>query len=171
MPPKEVPVNRDLNSLAPKVKQAAERVLAGMKDAGFKAIQFDCRRSTERQSFLFGKGRMPEQCIEQGISAYWAWPTCPDGKVTKTMGSVHRLGLAVDIVENDASPWVASQAFWHKLGELYVANDLVWGGSWTRFPDLPHGQWRQYPQTFDVTDLQLMEKNGIEAVWQKYHAI
>ena len=40
MPPKEVPVNRDLNALAPAVRVAAQRVLAGMKDAGFNA-KFD----------------------------------------------------------------------------------------------------------------------------------
>lgn len=170
MPPKEVPANRNLADLAPAVRVAAERILAGMKERGFKAVQFDTLRTLERQSFLYGKGRMPEQCIEGGISAYWAWPTCPDGKVTKTMLSVHRLGLAFDIVENDASPWTASQSFWHTLGDLAVANGMVWGGSWSRFPDLPHCQWAKYPSTFDVTDLQLMEKDGIEAVWRKYHA-
>ena len=172
MPPTEVPVNRNLADLAPAVQKAAERVLAGMRARGFKAVQFDTLRTAERQNFLFGKGRTPEQCIEAGISAYWSWQTCPDGEVTKaTYGdSWHNFGVAVDIVENDATPWTASQAFWHALSELAIENGFVWGGSWRRFPDLPHLQWGRCPISPTTDDKLLLETKGPSAVWAKYFA-
>jgi peptidoglycan L-alanyl-D-glutamate endopeptidase CwlK len=173
MPPKEVPVNRSLADLAPAVRVAAERVLAGMKADGFKCVQFDTLRSADRQNFLFGKGRTPEQCIEKGISAHWAWPTCPDGKVTKaTHGqSWHAYGLAVDFVENDATPWTASQAFWHALSKHAIANGFTWGGSWTRFPDLPHCQWAKVPTGPPIEDILELQRNGPKSSWAKYHAL
>lgn len=172
MTPKEVPVNRSLADLAPAVRKAAERVLAGMKEDGFKCIQFDTLRTADRQSYLFGKGRTPEQCLEHGVSAYWAWPTCPDGKVTNaTNGQTwHNYGMAVDFVENDATPWTASQAFWHALSRHAVENGLLWGGSWRRFPDLPHTQWAKCPISPPLDDALELLKNGPEGIWKKYHA-
>jgi len=173
MPPKNVPTNRDLAALAPKVRIAAERVLAGMKADGFKCVQFDTLRTRDRQAFLFGKGRTPEQLIERGLSAYWSWPTCADGVVTRAAWhteSWHGYGLACDFVENDKDPWVASQAFWAALGRHAIANglrrDITVGGHL----DLPHTQLATTPKSPTIDDRLLLESGGIGAVWRKYKA-
>lgn len=164
----EVPVNRHLGDLAPAVGKAASAVIAGMSLRGFKCVPFDTLRTEDRQACLYGKGRTPEQCIEVGISAYWA--NLREPVVTKTMLSWHRLGLACDFIENDSTPWTASQPFWHALGDLCVTHGLTWGGSWTRFPDLPHGQWAKCPTSPSADDFALLRTQGLPAVWQKYHA-
>jgi hypothetical protein len=170
----EVPANRDLAALAPKVRVAVEAVLAAMAVDGWKAVQFDTLRTHDRQAFLFGKGRKPEQLIEAGLSAYWSWPMCPDGKVTKAAfhtQSWHGYGLACDIVQNDKDPWVAPQAFWHAIGRHAQEHGLKWGGNWTRFPDLPHTQWALCPTSPSADDKLLLETKGLAAVWKKYGAI
>lgn len=169
----EVPVVRSLDVIAPQLKVAVLKVLAKMKEDGFNAIPFDTLRTADRQSFLYGKGRTPEQCIEMGVDPKWAWPTCPDGRVTKAasyLTSWHGFGLAVDIVENDATPWTAPQAFWHALGRHAMAQGLAWGGGWSRFPDLPHVQWGRTPMSPTPLDRALLQQDVMAVVWAKYHA-
>ena len=170
----EIPANRDLAALAPKVRLATEKVLAGMAAEGFKAKQYDTLRTQDRQAFLFGKGRTPEQLVDAGCtSVCFAWPTCADGKVTNCSQadqSWHGYGLAVDIVEDDATPWTAAQAFWHAVSTHGVAAGFVWGGSWKRFPDLPHLQWAKCPISPTEDDKLLLKTKGKEAVWAKYDA-
>lgn len=165
--------NRDLARLAPAVRVAAERVLASLAAEGHKAMAFDTIRSADRQAFLFGKGRTPEQCVEAGIDASWAWPTCADGIVTKAASpykSWHGFGLAVDIVQADATPWIAPQVFWQRLGWYASANKLYWGGAWVNILDLPHCQWSRCPNGPGIEDRRLLENEGMEAVWKKYLA-
>ena len=169
----EVPATSDLAVLAPLVRTAVEAVLADMALGGFKAKVFETVRTPERQEFLFGKGRTPEQCLEVGVPAVYGWPTCPDGKVTKAPMngfSWHGFGLAADIVENDATPWTASQAFWHCLGDSATKHGLIWGGSWARFPDLPHVQWARAPQSPTENDRLLLKDSGMQAIWRRYGA-
>lgn len=170
---RDIPPVRDLAALAPAVRVAAERVLAGMVGAGWKAMPFDTLRTADRQAFLFGKGRTAEQCLEAGIDAKWAWPLCSDGKVTNAashLKSWHGFGLAVDIVQADATPWIAPQGFWNALGYHAVANRLTWGGAWRAMLDLPHCQWSRCPTSPTADDRWLYEHKGIEAVWQRYGA-
>lgn len=165
-----IPANTSLDLLAPKVRLAADRVLAGMAAAGFKAVQFDTLRTNDRQGFLYGKGRTAEQLEAVGVKTVFAWPDCPDGIVTKAPKadqSWHGAGCAFDVVENDKSPWNAPQAFWNTLGTLARANGLAWGGDW-RFLDLPHCQARILPPSPTPTDRLLLAKNGVSAIWSKY---
>ena len=53
----EIPANRDLAALAPKVRAAVEAVLFAMAADGWKAKQFDTLRTADRQAFLFEIGR------------------------------------------------------------------------------------------------------------------
>lgn len=155
--PAEVPVNRKIEDLAPKMQVACRSVLDGMKRRGFKAIQFDTLRTGDRQAFLAGKGRTAAQLVAAKVDPKWAWPDCPDGIVTKAFHLVdtpHAYSLAFDITENDATPWTASQAFWNAVGVECRTAGCRWGGDW-RFLDLPHCQIgtlpasvRQWPQAY-----------------------
>lgn len=156
--PPEVPVTGDVTLLAPKMQVAVAAILAGMQKAGFNAKAFETMRSAERQSFLFGFGR-----------------TYDDGRGTVTKVSDVRKGwhahsLAVDIVENDKSPWDAPQAFWQALGKLAEANGLTWGGRW-KFLDLPHCQWAGCPTSPSALDIALLAESGPLAVAKKYGAV
>lgn len=157
-PPAEVPVISRVSALAPKMQEAVERIVKGMADAGHKAKVFETLRTEERQAFLYGFGRS----YDDGR-----------GTVTKVQDAKrgwHFFGLAVDIVESDATPWNASQSFWQTLGKLAEANGLTWGGRW-KFLDLPHSQWGACPISPTDLDRSLYAESGIEAVWAKYKAI
>lgn len=157
-PPAEVPVTSRVTALAPKMQVAVEAIVKQMADLGHKAKVFETLRTAERQAFLYGFGR-----------------TYDDGRgtVTKVQDARkgwHYYGLAVDIVQNDASPWDAPQAFWQTLGKCAEANGLTWGGRW-KFLDLPHSQWAGCPTSPTALDIALAAESGIEAVWKKYGAI
>lgn len=157
-PPAEVPVISRLNALAPKMQEAVTAIIKDMADQGFNARVFETLRTDERQAFLYGFGRQ----YDDGR-----------GTVTKVQDARkgwHRWGMAVDIVENDASPWDAPQAFWQTLGKCAEANGLTWGGRW-KFLDLPHSQWAGCPTSPTALDIALAADSGIEAVWKKYGAI
>jgi hypothetical protein len=165
-----VPANTNLAALSPVVRRRIELVLAGMLAAGFRAVQFDTVRTVERQAFLFGKGRSATQLLSAGLDAKWAWPTCPDGVVTNAAHAAqswHAHGCACDVVENDNSPWNASQAFWNTLGALARTHYLTWGGAW-RMLDLPHMQAVECPMSPTPEDRALLQREGMAAVWKKY---
>lgn len=173
MPRIHVPAVTDLSVVAPKLREAVTRVLQGMKDDGWKPKVVETLRTSDRQQFLFGKGRTPEQCVAKGVADIYGWPACPDGIVTNApfpQNSWHGFGLAVDIAEDDATPWIASQAFWHALGRHAGENGLLWGGAWRRLPDLPHVQWAGCALSPSVSDKLLLDTQGLNAVWAKYRA-
>lgn len=173
MPRLHIPECHDPSLLAPKVRDAVEGVLREMQDRGFTAKIFETLRTPERQWYLYGKGRTAEQCLEMNVPPQYAWPTCPDGQVTKSPAAIkswHGYGLACDIVENDATPWLASQAFWNTLGASAKRHGLVWGGNW-KFLDLPHVQWGACPQSPKGSDALALKHHGTEYVWTNYRAL
>ena len=118
---------------------------------------FESLRTPERQTYLFGFGR-----------------TYDDGRgiVTRAKSydtSWHGFGLALDIVERDATPWDAPEGFWTTLGEAAEAEGLVWGGRWLK-RDRPHVQWGRCPLTPTAADRSLLHTNGAPAVWSFYGA-
>lgn len=156
--PPEVPVISRITALAPKVQAAAEAIIKDMADQGFNATVFETLRTDERQTFLYGFGRD----YDDGR-----------GTVTKVQHARkgwHRWGLALDIVENDASPWDAPQAFWQALGKSAEKHGLTWGGRW-KFLDLPHSQWGGCPTSPTALDISLGTEEGMEALWKKYKAV
>lgn len=155
--PPEVPAQRTSAGCAPKFVAAVNAMLAELA-GGLPETPFEWLRTAERQAFLYGFSRE----YDDGR-----------GRVTKAathLNSFHGFGLAVDIVEKDATPWNAPVAFWNEIGRAAVANGLKWGGRW-REPDLPHIYWGQCPPTPTTDDQLLIQTQGIEAVWQKYSAI
>lgn len=128
-PPRpEPPRITELDDLAPKFRVAVENILRDMGERGHKCKVFESLRTNERQRWLYGFGRE----YDDGR-----------GDVTGAMtarGGWHYYGLAVDIVEDDSTPWRASQLFWSDLGRIAEIHGCKWGGRWKRL-DLPHVQW------------------------------
>lgn len=154
-PPAEVPVNSSLDGLAPKVRDAALAVVADMKALGFNARIFETLRTPERQAFLYGFGRL----YDDGRGTVT--------KVENVRKGWHAYGLAVDIVENDSSPWTAPQAFWQALGKSAEKHGFTWGGRW-KFTDLPHVQWSGCPTSPSPLDVATPDNASI---WAKYKAL
>lgn len=155
--PFEVRVQSDPALLAPRMRVAALAVVADMAKAGHAARIFETLRTPERQTFLHGFGRL----YDDGRGTVT--------KVADVWKGWHAYGLAVDIVQHDATPWDAPQAFWQTLGKSAEANALRWGGRW-KFLDLPHSQWGQAPVSPTPADAALAASEGIAAVWRKYGA-
>lgn len=155
--PSEVRVQGDPLFLAPRVRLAALGIVADLGRAGHAARIFETLRTPERQTFLHGFGRL----YDDGRGTVT--------KVADVWKGWHAYGLAVDIVQDDKTPWDAPQAFWQALGKSAEAHGLRWGGRW-KFLDLPHSQWGGAPISPTVADAALAASEGIAAVWQKYGA-
>lgn len=155
-PPQAVPHESSLDGLAPQVRAGALRVVARMTAKGWQAKIFETLRTQARQAYLYGFGR-----------DYDERPT-PRGRVTKVQDAIsgwHFFGLAVDIVQNDATPWIAPLAFWNDLGAAYEAEGFTWGGRWTDPYDAPHGQWAKCRRSPSQKARDLYEQGGNAAVW------
>ena len=151
-PSAEVPVISRVNVLAPKMQTAVLAIVKEMADAGHNAKVFETLRTAERQKFLHGFGRL----YDDGRGTVT--------KVADVWKGWHAYGLAVDIVQHDATPWDAPQAFWQTLGKSAEAHGLRWGGRW-KFLDLPHSQWGGAPVSPTTADAALAASQGIAAVW------
>lgn len=164
-PPKEVSEQKGLVLLAPRFRAAIERVLAEMKKAGYDAVVEESVRTNERQSFLYGFGRVYDDgrgVVTNGRTAERTW---------------HFYGLAVDIVSASLK-WDAPAAFWRALEAAAEAEGLVSGADWdrndatqSRLKDLPHVQWgppmRRSPSPCAA---QLRAQGGNQRVWQEVGA-
>ncbi len=153
--PVEVRVARTSEGCAPRFVDAVTRTLARL-DGGRAELPFEWLRTAERQAYLYGFGRE----YDDGR-----------GRVTKAatqFNSWHGFGLAVDVVEKDATPWDAPMSFWEELGEAAEAEGLVWGGRF-HSPDWPHVQaGGTVPASPTGEDILLARSEGIAAVWEKY---
>lgn len=77
---------RDLNLLNQEFRSRLERWLAAVRAAGLSVMVLETHRTPSRQAYLYGQGR-------KGV------PYARDGhQVTWTMDSLHRYGLAADVV-------------------------------------------------------------------------
>lgn len=152
--PAEVAVIRSTDGSAPGFVRRVRATLAEL-EGGRTEFPFEWRRFAERQSFLYGFGR-----------------TYDDGRGKVTGAATvqrtwHGYGLAVDVVEKDATPWDAPMSFWEELGEAAERNELAWGGRWHK-PDWPHLQPAIVPVSPTDEDWLLLNNEGAEAVWLKY---
>lgn len=147
-----------LDGLAPKFRDAVERIVSDMRAADFNVRVFETLRTNERQAFLYGFGRE----YDDGR-----------GPVTKAQTATlgwHFYGLAADLVEDDGSPWVAPQAFWQELGAAAERHGCTWGGRWDMV-DLPHVQWANCRKTPSPRATELYRESGFEAVWREVGAL
>jgi hypothetical protein len=149
-PPREVPRQWKLDQLAPGFRRAIEAVLNDIEQERV----FETLRTEERQQYLYGFGRE----YDDGRGPVTAAKTALNGW--------HAFGLAVDIVQDDKTPWVAPNSFWQSLGLAYERHGCVWGGRWKRV-DLPHGQWGGCTVSPDKYIRELYAKDGLDAVWSE----
>lgn len=154
--PKEVSAQRTSAGCAPGFVAAVMRTLARL-DGGRTELPFEWLRTAERQAYLYGHGR--DYSDGRGIVT----------RASSALLSWHGFGLAVDVVEKDATPWDAPMSFWQELGEAGEAEGLAWGGRW-HTPDWPHLQWGVCPASPTDGDRALFASAGIEAVWARYGA-
>lgn len=156
--PTEVPVQRTWNGCAPAFVAACQDMLKAL-EGGPPEWPFETLRTNARQSFLHGFGRKYDDGrgrVTNAATAEKSW---------------HFYGLAVDIVEKDATPWNVPVGFWNALGEAAEnTGRLAWGGRWAH-PDLPHIYWALCPATPTDDDVALYLSQGVESVWRKYHAL
>lgn len=156
-----------LDGLAPRFRAKVERVLQGLRDAGFDPIVFESLRTDERQWYLYGFGRdYNDGRVEDGQFV----TNSQDGDETW-----HHFGLAVDIVSR-SKLWRAPNEFWKKLHQLARANGLVSGADWDNDGymddwDKPHIQWgppmRRSPSPRAA---RLEAQGGNAAVWREVGA-
>ena len=150
-----------MQGLAPRFREAVERVLERMRADGHDPLVFETLRTEQRQQFIYGFGREYDDgrgVVTHSESAADTW---------------HGYGLAVDIV-SASKLWSASKQFWISLGIAVREEGLIWGADWNsngrsddeRFVDRPHVQWgngmRRSPSSKAV---QLMATGGYQAVW------
>jgi peptidoglycan LD-endopeptidase CwlK len=154
--PREIPVERRLQVCAPAFARAVAAMLEDLK-GGLEEWAFETLRTEQRQSFLYGFGRNYDDGRGRVTNAKTA------------LNSWHGFGLAVDVVEKDATPWNAPVSFWNDIGDAAERHGLKWGGRWTR-PDLPHVQWGRCPASPGPNDRALLKASGMEAVWKLYGA-
>jgi hypothetical protein len=139
-PIKNKPIN-DIKFLHPIFRNAIEILLLRVKARGYNPMVFETIRTVERSRELTEKG-------------------------TGKMGSVHRLGLGVDIVENSKTPWTPKPGFWEALAEESEKLGLVSGWRWKR-KDGPHVQ--ALPVKYDrLLHSGKYEKEDVDKLVQKH---
>ena len=145
-PPEGVEESRDLKDAEPLLADAVLRIMADFKaEQGRELIVTSVWRSRERQHALYEQGRamIPQADGKMG------WVIDRPGEVVTNIDGLKRRSRhnfypsqAVDVcVDLDPGPGkhvVWDYAAYEPLGELCTRHGLVWGGSWTRFPDRPH---------------------------------
>jgi peptidoglycan L-alanyl-D-glutamate endopeptidase CwlK len=156
-PPAEVPRIDALTDVAPQFRAAIANVVADMRAAGFKVRVFETLRTNERQQYLYGFGRE----YDDGRG--------PVTKAATAENGWHFFGLAADLVEDDATPWIAPQLFWQTLGLVAERHGCTWGGRW-QVVDLPHLQWGNCRQSPSERARNLYRQGGREAVWREVGA-
>lgn len=146
----EPPRIYSLGDLCPAFRERVEAIVADLD----RVRVFETLRTEERQQYLYGFGRE----YDDGR-----------GAVTKAQTALrgwHAFGLAVDIVEDDATPWTAPMSFWQSLGLAAEKHGCIWGGRWQTV-DLPHVQMGGIPVSPTPDIIALYRGSGVEAVWRK----
>jgi peptidoglycan L-alanyl-D-glutamate endopeptidase CwlK len=153
MPPLAVPVDRSLERVAPRFRDAVNAVLARLPDARLE----ETLRTPQRQSFLYGFGRD----YDDGRGIVTQAPT--------HLTSWHGYGLAADIVHRSRG-WDAGRLWFRLMGEIAEANGLAWGGRW-KSADLPHVQGGRCKDSPSDEARRLYAEGGLPAVWKVVRAL
>lgn len=148
-PPAEVPRQSSIELLHPAFRERVERILADVQ----RERVFETARTEERQAYLYGFGRE----YDDGRG--------PVTKAKTAKGGWHFYLLATDIVEDDATPWQAPNAFWQSLGLAAERHGCVWGGRW-KIVDLPHVQMGGIPVSPTAAVRAAYNEGGLEAVYR-----
>jgi peptidoglycan L-alanyl-D-glutamate endopeptidase CwlK len=153
----------EIKTLHPVFKMAVDRILAGMRGAGWDAVIGSGMRTNAQQDALYAQGRRPLDEVNDmrrgaGLSPISATDNAK--RVTKARGGqsnhnqTHSLlpcgrsavedavGYAVDIVDRRFGWKPPDGKFWTDLGALAKENGCVWGGDWTDPYDPAHVEMR-----------------------------
>lgn len=155
----ELMVNRDLDRLAPAFRDAVKAAMAECMTQGFDAIVYEGYRSQALAAMYYKRGRTvkpPEKPVTNAPTNLHSW---------------HGYGLAVDVVHRTKfwSP-PGGDAWFHNVASVFKKHGCTWGGDWT-MADLPHFQWNRCPASPSDLARQIVQSQGIEAVWQHFGAI
>lgn len=117
-----------LEAVVPPLRSRVITLLRLMHAHGHPMTVTSGRRSQAEQQALYAQGR-----------------TAPGPIVTQLDGvkkqSRHQQGRAVDCAFVTGPGKVSFDGPWEIYGAMARELGLVWGGSWTRFPDRPHVEW------------------------------
>jgi peptidoglycan LD-endopeptidase CwlK len=86
--------------------------------------------------------------------------------------SWHNYALAIDVVPEDIEPgqpdWNISHPAWQRIVSLAPTVGLFSGSKFRTFPDWPHLQPQELPESPTDEDRQDFTDAGTQAVWDKY---
>lgn len=152
-PPAEVKAVNSPSVLAPRFRDALQRVFIELRKAGFDPVIAESFRSDARQRYLFGFGRL----YDDGRGVVTKAPSCDF--------SWHCFGLAADVI-SVAHGWDAPAEFWRALAVAAKDEGLLSGARFSE-PDKPHVQWgRPMLVTPSPRAVALRASSGVEAVWR-----
>ena len=119
--------SRNLDDLAPPVKQRAEAFIAAAKAKGIDLLVTSTYRDNESQDALYAQGRTTPGNIVTRAKAGQSW---------------HNWRCALDVVPlvNGKAIW-DDQAMWKQVGEIGKSCGLEWAGDWVTFKEFPHFQY------------------------------
>ena len=119
--------SRNLDDLAPPVKQRAESFIAAAKAKGIDLLVTSTYRDSESQDALYAQGRTAPGAIVTRAKAGQSW---------------HNWRCALDVVPlvNGKAIW-DDQAMWKQVGEIGKSCGLEWAGDWVTFKEFPHFQY------------------------------
>lgn len=151
-------VRRDVDELAPKMRNAVRTAIARCTAAGHPVTVYEALRSDELARMYFELKR------SKARNGYYTW---------------HFYGLAVDIIHPDHgwSWWDSAapeaRAWRSNVVKIFKACGMDWGGDFKSFPDAPHFHWERCKPSPSKESIRLYETAGgelpgREAVW---HAV
>ena len=135
----------ELNTL---VRAMLELAIADIKTQGVNPLIVETYRPQERQDYLYCQGRTVTECTAKGINQSFANACCnpKTGKVTWTLGSVHKSRKAVDVVPQRVvsgkmtAIWNTKDAQTQIIIKTMQKYGFEAGANWTKTPDSPHFQ-------------------------------
>ena len=119
--------SRNLDDLAPPVKQRAESFIAAAKAKGIDLLVTSTYRDNESQDALYAQGRTTSGNVVTRAKAGQSWHN-------------HRCALDVVPLVNGKAIW-DDQAMWKQVGEIGKSCGLEWAGDWVTFKEFPHFQY------------------------------
>lgn len=144
-----MPVNRDLDALAPAVERAVRAALAECAGAGLDAYVYEGLRDQKTQEEYFRRGAT---------------------RARRAASSWHFYGLAVDVISRKRG-WSVSRKWREEVTRIFKRHGFDWGGDWKTFVDEPHYQWGTLKPSPSATARALYAKGGKEAVWRAVGAL
>ncbi len=113
-------------SLHLKAQEAARIFMRKMRKARIQARIISGTRTYEEQNKLFRQGRYGN----------------PGKRVTNARGgqSNHNFAIAWDIGIFSGGKYITKAGPYKRAADIGLSEDLIWGGNWRRFRDVPHYQ-------------------------------